>query len=70
MTNSRLIGYTNNDWADSIDDIKSMSRYAFSLGSEIFSWASKKQVTVVQSTTKVEYAVVAESTSQDTRRDG
>jgi len=43
MTNSRIIDYTDSDWAGSIDDMKSTSSYAFSLGSGIFSWASKKQ---------------------------
>jgi len=64
MTNSRIIGYTDSDWAGSIDDMKSTSSYAFSLGSGIFSWASKKQSTVAQSTTGAEYVVVAEATSQ------
>ena len=48
MTNSRIIGYTDSDWAGSKDDMKSTSGYAFSLGSGIFSWASKKQATVAQ----------------------
>ena len=64
MTNSRIIGYTDSDWAKSIDDMKSTLGYAFSLGSKIFSWASKKQATVAQSTPEAEYVVVAEATSQ------
>ncbi|XP_027927618.1 uncharacterized protein LOC114184509 [Vigna unguiculata] len=64
MTNSRIIGYTDSDWAGSIDDMKSTSGYAFSLGSGIFSWASKKQATVAQSTAEAEYVVAAEATSQ------
>ena len=43
MTNSKLIGYTDSDWAGSTDDMKSTSGYAFSLGSVFFSWASKKK---------------------------
>nr|KYP59937.1 hypothetical protein KK1_015383 [Cajanus cajan] len=50
MTKSRMIGYTDSDWAGSIDDMKSTSGCAFSLGSGFFSWASKKQATVAQST--------------------
>nr|KYP71433.1 Retrovirus-related Pol polyprotein from transposon TNT 1-94 [Cajanus cajan] len=46
MTNSSLLGYTDSDWVGSVDDMKSTSGYAFSLGSGIFSWASKKQATV------------------------
>ena len=41
MTNSRMIGYTDSDWVGSMDEIKSTSRYTFSLRSG-FSWASKK----------------------------
>ncbi|TXG70036.1 hypothetical protein EZV62_004971 [Acer yangbiense] len=43
---STLIGYTNSDWARSVDDMKSTSRYTFSLGSGIFSWSSTKQDSV------------------------
>ena len=64
MTNSRMIGYTDSDWARSIDDMKSTSGYAFSLGSRIFSWASKKQATVAQLTAKAKYVAAAEATSQ------
>nr|KYP45451.1 hypothetical protein KK1_033022 [Cajanus cajan] len=39
MTNSSLLGDTNNDWVGSVDDMKSTSGYAFSLKSIIFSWA-------------------------------
>ena len=63
-TDSRLLGYTDIDWAGSVDDMKSTSRYAFSLGSGIFSWASKKQATVAQSTAEAEYVAAAEATSQ------
>ena len=59
-----MIGYTDSDWAGSIDDMKSTSDYAFSLGSRIFSWASKKQATVAQSTAEAKYMAVVEATSQ------
>ncbi|XP_014506436.1 uncharacterized protein LOC106766202 [Vigna radiata var. radiata] len=64
MTNSRMIGYTGSDWAGSMDDMKSMSEYTFSLGSGILSWASKKQATVAQSTAEAEHVAAAETTSQ------
>ena len=63
-TNSELLGYTDSDWAGSADDMNSTSGYAFSLGSEMFSWASKKQVTVAQSTAEAEYVAADEATSQ------
>ncbi|KAL0298723.1 UNVERIFIED_CONTAM: Secreted RxLR effector protein [Sesamum radiatum] len=49
---AKLVGYTDSDWAGSVDDMKSTSGYTFSLGSGIFSWASKKQATVAQSQRK------------------
>jgi len=63
-TNSKLLGYTNNDWTGLADDMKSTSGCDFSLGSGMFSWASKKQATVAQSTAEAEYVVAAEATSQ------
>jgi hypothetical protein len=64
MNNSKLLGYTDSDWAGSLDDMKSTSGYAFSLGSGFFSWACKKQATVAQSTAEAEYMAAAEATSQ------
>ncbi|XP_058723232.1 secreted RxLR effector protein 161-like [Vicia villosa] len=58
-TNSELLGYIDGDWAGSLDDMKSTS-----LGSGIFSWASKKQATVAQSTAEAEYVAAAEAMSQ------
>ncbi|CAL8994803.1 unnamed protein product, partial [Prunus brigantina] len=45
-TDPRLFGYTKSDWAGSVDDKKSTSGYAFTIGSSIFSWSSRKQDTV------------------------
>ncbi|KAB2608298.1 hypothetical protein D8674_011466 [Pyrus ussuriensis x Pyrus communis] len=59
-----LIGYCDSDWAGSIDDMKSTSGYAFSLGSGVFSWASVKQNTVALSTAEAEYVSAAGATSQ------
>ena len=39
---SDLIGYTDSDWAGSVDDRKSTSGYVFHMGSGAISWASKK----------------------------
>ena len=38
-----LQGYADSDWAGSLDDSKSTSGYAFSFGSGVFSWNSKKK---------------------------
>ncbi|XP_060674829.1 secreted RxLR effector protein 161-like [Ziziphus jujuba] len=64
ISNSQLLGFTNSDWSGSADDIRSTSGYAFTLGSGIFSWASKKQATVAQSSVETEYIAAAYATSQ------
>jgi hypothetical protein len=46
----RLHGFYNSDWGGFIDDMKSTSGFWFNLGSTIFSWSSKKQDIVEQST--------------------
>ncbi|KAL0418687.1 UNVERIFIED_CONTAM: Retrovirus-related Pol polyprotein from transposon RE1 [Sesamum radiatum] len=61
---AKLVGYTDSDWAGSVDDMKSTSGYTFSLGSGIFSWASKKQATVAQSSTEAEYIAAAATSNQ------
>ncbi|XP_020263962.1 uncharacterized protein LOC109839911 [Asparagus officinalis] len=40
--NFKLYGFSDSDWAGSIDDMKSTLGYYFSLGSGVFSWCSKK----------------------------
>ncbi|RVX04494.1 Retrovirus-related Pol polyprotein from transposon RE1 [Vitis vinifera] len=52
------------DWAGSLDDSKSTSGYAFSFGSGVFSWNSKKQEVVAQSSAEAEYISVAAATNQ------
>ena len=37
-----LVGYTDSDWAGSVDDRKNTSGYVFHMGSRAISWASKK----------------------------
>ncbi|KAK2980779.1 hypothetical protein RJ640_009564 [Escallonia rubra] len=60
----RLFGFCDSDWGGCVDDTKSTSGYCFSLGSGIFSWTSKKQQTVAQSTAEAEYVSAALATSQ------
>ncbi|KAD7478171.1 hypothetical protein E3N88_01307 [Mikania micrantha] len=50
-----LIGYSDSDWASSIDNRKSVSAYVFMLGTGAVSWCSKKQLTVALSSTEAEY---------------
>ncbi|KAG8490680.1 hypothetical protein CXB51_013908 [Gossypium anomalum] len=50
--------------AGSVDDMKSTSGYFFSLGSSVFSWSSKKQQTVAQSTAEAEYITAVTAVNQ------
>eukprot|EP00253_Pinus_taeda_P020956 PITA_20956 len=52
---SDLIGYTDSDWAGSVDDRKSTSGYVFHIGSGAISWASNKQPIVALSIVEAEY---------------
>ena len=61
---AKLVGYCDSDWAGSVDDMKSTSGYVFSLGSGVFSWASKKQQTVAQSSAEAEYVSASLAASQ------
>lgn len=45
----KLKGYTDSDWAGSVEDRKSTSGSCFILGTSAISWSSKKQPTVALS---------------------
>ncbi|KAG8474565.1 hypothetical protein CXB51_031329 [Gossypium anomalum] len=63
--NLRLYGFSDNDWARSIDDMKSTSGYYFSLGSRIFLWSSKKQKIVAQSIAEAEFIAATATANQN-----
>ena len=42
ISDFRLVGYTDSDWAGTVDDRKSTLGYVFHLGSGAISWAFKK----------------------------
>ncbi|RVW46366.1 Copia protein [Vitis vinifera] len=52
------------DWVGCIEDTRSTSGYCFSFGSSVFSWSSKKQEVVAQSTTKAKYIVAITAINQ------
>ena len=62
--NFELIGYTDSDWAGSIDDRKRTFGYVFHMGLGAISWASKKQPIVALSTEEVEYVAAATTACQ------
>ncbi|KAF2317141.1 hypothetical protein GH714_012120 [Hevea brasiliensis] len=64
VSDFKLYGYTDSDWASSLDDRKSTSGHVFSLGSGVITWSSKKQATPTLSSSEAEYVVVTSSASQ------
>ena len=50
-----LVGYTDSDWAGSVQDQKSTSGCCFSLGFVVISWFSRKQTSVALSSAEAEY---------------
>eukprot|EP00253_Pinus_taeda_P036216 PITA_36216 len=61
---SDLVGYTDSDWAGSIDDRKSTSGYVFHMGSGAISWASKKKSIVALSTAEAKYVAATAAACQ------
>jgi hypothetical protein len=61
---STLLGYADADWASNVNDRKSASGYVFKLGIGAISWSSKKQATVVLSSTEAEYIAGAHATKE------
>ena len=59
-----MIGYTDSDFAGSIDDIKRRSRYVFSFGSGSVAWKYKKQSIVTLSSVEAEYVVATAAACQ------
>jgi hypothetical protein len=50
-----LVGYADADWANDVNDRKSISGYVFMLGGGAISWSSEKQTTVALSNHEAEY---------------
>nr|CAN63433.1 hypothetical protein VITISV_033829 [Vitis vinifera] len=57
-------GFSNSDWAGCVDDMRSTSGYCFSFGSGVFSWSSRKQEVVAQSTAEAEYIAAVAAVNQ------
>ena len=66
--NLNLLGYTDSDWASSVDDRRSTSGYCFFLNNNgpPVSWKSKKQQTVALSSCEAEYMAIAAATQEAT----
>jgi hypothetical protein len=59
-----VVGYSDADWGANPNDRKSITSYAFLLGSAPISWASQKQKSMVLSSMEAEYMAAASATSQ------
>ncbi|XP_034695665.1 uncharacterized mitochondrial protein AtMg00810-like [Vitis riparia] len=57
-------GFSDSDWAGCVDDMRSTSGYCFSFGSGVFSWSSRKQEVVAQSTAEAEYIAAVAAVNQ------
>ncbi|RVW24361.1 Copia protein [Vitis vinifera] len=64
VKNFVLHGYSDSDWTGCVDDMQSTSGYCFSFVSGIFSWSSKKQEVVAQSTVEAEYVAAIAAIKQ------
>jgi hypothetical protein len=60
----KVVGYSDADWGANPNDCKSITGYAFLLGSAPISWASRKQKSVALSSMEAEYMAAASATSQ------
>ena len=60
----KLYGFSGSDWVGSVDDLKSTSGYCFSLGSGVFSWCTKKQEIIAQSTVEAEFIAATAAVNQ------
>jgi hypothetical protein len=59
-----LHGFTNADWACSVDNRKSMGGYLIFFGQTPISWKSGKQRTIAHSSTEAEYKALADGTAE------
>ena len=63
-TNFSLVGYSDSDWAGSVDDRKSTSGGCFYLGNNLVAWFSKKQNSISLSTAEAEYIAAGSCCTQ------
>ncbi|GAU51364.1 hypothetical protein TSUD_383580 [Trifolium subterraneum] len=65
-TDLDITGYSDADWATSIDDRKSVAGQCVFLGETLVSWSSRKQKVVSRSSTESEYRALADLAAEIT----
>lgn len=61
---SKLMGYTDADWASDIDNRRSCTGYVFMLQEGAISWGSRRQPTVALSSTEAEYMALSSAVQE------
>lgn len=61
---SKVVGYSDADWAGDINDRKSTSGYVFMKSDAAITWRSKKQTCVALSTAEAEYVALSSATQE------
>ena len=59
-----LVGYSDADWGNDLDDRRSTTGYLFMAGNSPISWNSRKQQSVALSSCEAEYMAMSESTKE------
>jgi hypothetical protein len=62
--NISVVGYSDADWANDLDDRKSISGYIFKVNGNTVSWSCKKQKVVALSSTEAEYMAYSEAVKE------
>ena len=59
-----LVGFSDSSYADCPDTARSTMGYCFSVGGAIFSWSSRRQKTVTNSSCEAEYVALSEASRE------